>query len=127
LLTGFLGSGKTTLLNAILSTKTGPKIVVIVNEFGEAGLDRGLIARQEAGRISFERVVIETTGLADPAPIYRHSPHTLFARPWSSGRTLHTQVTTYRALNCSKAKKTRTKRGRKRKNFRRFRFRHVNY
>ena len=100
LLTGFLGAGKTTLLNAILSAKTGPKIAVIVNKFGEAGLDhdlieavdeeivlmqsgclccsiRGdlsrtlqdLIARQEAGRVSFDRIVIETTGLADPAPI----------------------------------------------------------
>jgi G3E family GTPase len=100
LLTGFLGAGKTTLLNAILSEKTGPNIAVIVNEFGEAGLDhdlieavdeeiilmqsgclccsiRGdlsrtlqdLIARQEAGRVSFDRIVIETTGLADPAPI----------------------------------------------------------
>ena len=100
LLTGFLGAGKTTLLNAILSAKTGPKIAVIVNEFGEAGLDhdlieavdeeivlmqsgclccsiRGdlsrtlqdLIARQEAGRVNFDRIVIETTGLADPAPI----------------------------------------------------------
>ena len=43
LLTGFLGAGKTTLLNAILSAKTGPKIAVIVNEFGEAGLDLSLI------------------------------------------------------------------------------------
>ena len=43
LLTGFLGAGKTTLLNAILSNKTGPKIAVIVNEFGEAGLDHDLI------------------------------------------------------------------------------------
>ena len=42
-LTGFLGAGKTTLLNAILSDKSGPKIAVIVNEFGEAGLDHSLI------------------------------------------------------------------------------------
>jgi G3E family GTPase len=100
LLTGFLGAGKTTLLNAILSAKSGPKIAVIVNEFGAAGLDhdliesvdeevvlmqsgclccsirgdlsrtlQNLVARQDAGQVSFERVVIETTGLADPAPI----------------------------------------------------------
>lgn len=100
LLTGFLGAGKTTLLNAVLRDKTGPKTAVIVNEFGEAGLDHDLIeavdeeivlmrsgclccsirgdlsrtmqdlvARRQLGRISFDRVVIETTGLADPAPI----------------------------------------------------------
>ena len=100
LLTGFLGAGKTTLLNAILSHQTGPTIAVIVNEFGEAGLDHDLIeavdkdivlmqsgclccsirgdlsrtlqdlaARKQEDRQKFDRVVIETTGLADPAPI----------------------------------------------------------
>ncbi|MBZ8117058.1 GTP-binding protein [Roseovarius sp. LXJ103] len=100
LLTGFLGAGKTTLLNAVLRAGSGPKIAVIVNEFGEAGLDHDLIAavdeevvlmqsgclccsirgdlsrtmrdlieRRQSGRIAFDRVVIETTGLADPAPI----------------------------------------------------------
>lgn len=100
LLTGFLGAGKTTLLNAVLYNATGPRIAVIVNEFGEAGLDhdlieavdedivlmqsgclccsiRGdlsrtlqdLITRKEEDRVAFDRVVIETTGLADPAPI----------------------------------------------------------
>ena len=43
LLTGVPGVGKTTLLNAIASAKTGPKIAVIVNEFGDAGLDHDLI------------------------------------------------------------------------------------
>ena len=43
LLTGFLGAGKTTLLNAIVGQSTGPKVAVIVNEFGEAGLDHDLI------------------------------------------------------------------------------------
>lgn len=100
LLTGFLGAGKTTLLNRVLATSNGPKIAVIVNEFGEAGLDhdlieavdeevvlmqsgclccsvlsdlsstlQGLITRKDEGRVAFDRVVIETTGLADPAPI----------------------------------------------------------
>ena len=100
LLTGFLGAGKTTLLNGILSTSNGPRIAVIVNEFGEAGLDHDLIeavdedivlmqsgclccsirgdlsrtlqdlvARKQEDRVAFDRVVIETTGLADPAPV----------------------------------------------------------
>ena len=99
-LTGFLGAGKTTLLNAILSDKSGPKIAVIVNEFGEAGIDHSLIEtvdeeivlmqsgclccsirgdlsrtvqdlvnRKNTGLLQFDRVVIETTGLADPGPI----------------------------------------------------------
>ena len=100
LLTGFLGAGKTTLLNTVLRAATGPRIAVIVNEFGEVGLDHDLIKavdeeivlmqsgclccsvrgdlactvadlidRRQAGDISFERVIIETTGLADPGPI----------------------------------------------------------
>ena len=100
LLTGFLGAGKTTLLNQILSGDDGPKIAVIVNEFGEAGLDHDLIEtvdeevvlmqsgclccsvrgdlsrtlqdlmiRRQTWRVKFDRVVIETTGLADPGPI----------------------------------------------------------
>ncbi len=100
LLTGFLGAGKTTLLNAVLSDASSGRVAVIVNEFGEAGLDHdlieeasdevvlmrsgclccsvrgdlartmaGLMARRDAGELSFERVVIETTGLADPGPI----------------------------------------------------------
>lgn len=100
LLTGFLGAGKTTLLNAILSDASSGRIAVIVNEFGEVGLDHDLISsvreeirlmqsgclccsirgdlartiadllqRRDAGDLHFERVVIETTGLADPGPI----------------------------------------------------------
>ncbi|CUK10720.1 putative GTP-binding protein YjiA [Shimia thalassica] len=100
LLTGFLGAGKTTLLNALLADASSGRVAVIVNEFGEAGLDhdlietssdnvslmqsgclcctvRGeladtmadLIARRDAGAFDFDRVVIETTGLADPGPI----------------------------------------------------------
>ncbi len=100
LLTGFLGAGKTTVLNAILSDSTAGRVAVIVNEFGDAGLDHDLIAESEdevvlmqsgclccsvrgdlartmadllqrraQDEIAFERVVIETTGLADPGPI----------------------------------------------------------
>jgi len=100
LLTGFLGAGKTTLLNAILGDARAGRIAVIVNEFGEAGLDHdlieavseetvlmqsgclccsvrgdlsrtvaGLLARRANGELNFDRIVIETTGLADPGPI----------------------------------------------------------
>src|ERR1700722_15257344 len=101
LITGFLGSGKTTLLNALLSHPGMKETAVIVNEFGEIGLDHLLIesafedavllksgcicctvrgdlvdtietldARMRRGEIPpFKRLAIETTGLADPAPI----------------------------------------------------------
>lgn len=101
LLTGFLGAGKTTLLNRLLKDPALAQTLVIVNEFGEIGLDHlliegvedgmilldsgclcctirddlivtmeDLLRRRDNGRISpFSRVVIETTGLADPAPI----------------------------------------------------------
>jgi G3E family GTPase len=98
--TGFLGSGKTTLISRILRDSAFARTAVIVNEFGEIGLDHELIAssdetlialttgclccavrsdlvatlldlerRCEAGEIAYERVLIETSGLADPAPI----------------------------------------------------------
>ncbi|MEM0946182.1 MAG: GTP-binding protein [Pseudomonadota bacterium] len=100
LLTGFLGAGKTTFLNAVLSGPGAGRIAVVVNEFGEAGLDHDLIetskddivlmqsgclccsvrgdlsqtlerllAKRDTGALGFDRVVIETTGLADPGPI----------------------------------------------------------
>ena len=95
-LTGFLGAGKTTLLNRILTEEHNQRIAVIVNEFGEVGIDRQLVldADEEilemnngcicctvrgdliriisdlmARRESFDHLVIETTGLADPAPV----------------------------------------------------------
>ncbi len=95
-LTGYLGAGKTTLLNRILTQDHGKKVAVIVNEFGEIGIDNQLIVdtdeeifemnngcicctvRGDLIRIisklirrrdKFDRLVIETTGLADPAPI----------------------------------------------------------
>ena len=101
LLTGFLGSGKTTLLNALLKSPAFANTAVIVNEFGEIGLDHFLIeqsqdnvvlldagclcctiseslhetlaelhAKRVRGEVPpFERVIVETTGLADPGPI----------------------------------------------------------
>ncbi|MCY4180124.1 MAG: GTP-binding protein [Litoreibacter sp.] len=100
LLTGFLGAGKSSLLNVILANPGKEKIAVIINEYGEVGLDQDLvdapddevmmlesgcicctirddlehtiydlIARRDAGELTFSRIVIETTGLADPAPI----------------------------------------------------------
>jgi G3E family GTPase len=109
-LTGFLGAGKTTLLNRLLADPALADTVVIVNEFGEIGLDHLLIERvdedmvllgagclcctvrgdliatledllrkRDNGRIApFRRVVIETTGLADPAPIL----HALIYHPY---------------------------------------------
>ena len=100
-LTGFLGSGKTTILNRLLRDPGAAKTLVIVNEFGEIGLDHDLIessnedtillqsgcvcctvrndlvetlqrvaAERDRGSLpAFDRVVVETTGLAEPAPI----------------------------------------------------------
>lgn len=95
-LTGYLGAGKTTLLNRILSDPKGRRYAVIVNEFGEIGIDNDLIidvdeeifelnngcvccsVRGDLIRIltalfkrrsSFDGIIIETTGLADPAPV----------------------------------------------------------
>jgi G3E family GTPase len=98
--TGFLGSGKTTLISRVLRDPAFARTAVIVNEFGEIGLDHELIEssdetllalttgclccavrsdlvatlielqrRREAGEIAYDRVLIETSGLADPAPI----------------------------------------------------------
>ncbi|HSM20325.1 MAG TPA: GTP-binding protein, partial [Hyphomicrobiales bacterium] len=109
-LTGFLGSGKTTLLNRLLTDEALSDTAVIINEFGEIGLDHllvetadegivelssgclcctirgdlintleGLLRKRDNGRIKpFNRVVIETTGLADPAPVL----HTIMAHPY---------------------------------------------
>lgn len=95
-LTGFLGSGKTTLLNRILSENHGQRIAVIENEFGEIGVDQDLVinvdeeifemnngcicctVRGDLIRIlgelvnrrdKFDRVILETTGMADPGPV----------------------------------------------------------
>lgn len=95
-LTGYLGAGKTTLLNRILSEEHGRKYAVIVNEFGEIGIDNDLVVgadeevfemnngcicctvRGDLMRIladlmkrdgKFDAIIVETTGLADPAPV----------------------------------------------------------
>jgi len=100
LLTGFLEAGKTTLLNHLIRDPQAGRIAVIINEFGDVGLDHdlieeateetvllqsgclccailgdlaktftNLIERRAAGEVNFDRVVIETSGIADPGPI----------------------------------------------------------
>jgi G3E family GTPase len=103
LLSGFLGAGKTTLINHLLSNPNAGKIAVIVNEFGEIGIDGDLISRasedmleltngciccaaqgdlmdglnklflRKVGlaepQVEFDKIVIETTGIADPSPL----------------------------------------------------------
>ncbi len=100
IVTGFLGSGKTTLIGRVLRDPAFARTAVIVNEFGEIGLDHHLVsssdetlltlttgclccavrsdlvatlldlhARRGAGEIAFDRVLVETSGMADPAPI----------------------------------------------------------
>ena len=95
-LTGFLGAGKTTLLNRILTADHGRRVAVIVNEFGEVGIDHHLLISSDqeivemsngcicctvrgdllrslfqllTHREKFDTLIIETTGLADPAPV----------------------------------------------------------
>ena len=95
-LTGFLGAGKTTLLNRILTEQHGQRIAVIENEFGEIGIDQALVVNAEEEifemnngclcctvrgdlirilgnlmkrRDKFDRILVETTGLADPGPV----------------------------------------------------------
>src|SRR6201988_614169 len=128
LLTGFLGSGKTTVLNHVVKEPGIAATAVIVNEFGEIGLDHLLVERSSEdvvllnsgclcftvrgdivdtltnlfvdrgkGKIPyFSRVAIETTGLADPAPIL----HTLMTDPIVAARyMLDGVVTTVDAVN----------------------------
>ncbi len=128
LLTGFLGSGKTTLLNALLKHRDMGETAVLVNEFGEIGLDHQLIEKIDEETVllnagclcctvrgdlaralrelslkrvkgevpPFTRVLIESTGLADPAPII----HTLMSDPILSIRfALDGIVTTVDAVH----------------------------
>jgi G3E family GTPase len=98
IVTGFLGSGKTTLLNHILNNRQGLKVAVIVNEFGDIDIDSQLLVAVDENMVqlangcicctinqglvdavwaivkraeSVERLVIETTGIADPLPMAR--------------------------------------------------------
>ena len=116
--TGFLGSGKTTLIRALLATPEGAGTAVVVNEYGEVGIDdallrassdatvllgngclcctvrsdlqetlRELFVERARGAVpSFARVVIETSGLADPAPVLQ-----TFATDRALGREFHLQ------------------------------------
>jgi len=117
--TGFLGSGKTTLIRALLDKPEGANTAVVVNEYGEIGIDnallrsssdvtvllgngclccnirtdlqetlRGLFADRARGAVpSFERVVIETSGLADPGPVLQ-----TFATDRALGREFYLQA-----------------------------------
>jgi G3E family GTPase len=116
-LTGYLGAGKTTLLNRILSEPHGKKFAVIVNEFGEIGIDNELVVNADEEvfemnngcvcctvrgdliriidgllkrRGSFDGILIETTGLADPAPVAQ----TFFVDDNVGGRTALDAVVT---------------------------------
>lgn len=113
-LTGFLGSGKTTLLSRLIRDPSMVRTAVVINEFGEVGLDHLLVEQSDENMVlmdsgclcctirsdlaetlrdlymkrmrgeipEFDRVVIETTGLADPAPIL----HTLMTDPLIASR-----------------------------------------
>jgi len=127
LLTGFLGSGKTTLVNRILADRRFHDTAVVVNEFGEIGLDgaliehsreqlvqvttgclcctirgdiretlKSLLDRRERGDIPpFRRLIVETTGLADPAPVI----HTLMNAPGLARYMLAGVVTAVDGIN----------------------------
>lgn len=117
LLTGYLGAGKTTLLNRILTEQHGKKYAVVVNEFGEEGIDNDLVigadeevfemnngcicctVRGDLIRIlsglmdraeNFDGILIETTGLADPGPVIQ----TFFVDDDLRGRVALDQVVT---------------------------------
>src|SRR5689334_9407657 len=108
LLTGFLGSGKTTLVNRILTQAHGRRIGVLVNEFGELGIDGALIAASDGpvvelangcvccatrgdlfasldslmeGSRELDAILVETSGLANPGPVIADLEHYQQARP----------------------------------------------
>jgi G3E family GTPase len=119
IVTGFLGAGKTTLLRALLDSPQGANTAIVVNEYGEIGIDnallrassdatvllgngcvcclarsdlqetlRGLFADRARGAVpGFQRVVIETSGLADPGPLLQ-----TFASDRALGQEFHLQA-----------------------------------
>ncbi len=121
---GFLGSGKTTLLNRLLAAPHGRRIAVIVNEFGEVGIDGSLVAGGErfveldngclccvlnadlvellaelGRRDDIDHLFVETTGIADPLPV-----GWAFSRPQLAGRfRLDCLVTVADCLNLEEA------------------------
>ena len=122
-LTGYLGAGKTTLLNHILTAQHGRKYAVVINEFGELGVDNDLVVDADEEvfemnngcicctvrgdlirilgalmkrRTKFDGIIVETTGLADPAPVAQ----TFFVDDQVRARTrLDAVVTVVDALN----------------------------
>jgi G3E family GTPase len=115
-LTGFLGAGKTTLLNRILSGQHGKRIAVIENEYGEIGIDNELVVQADEeifemnngcicctvrgdlirilGNLmkrknKFDYILIETTGLADPAPVAQtfFIVEPIHSQPFAPGHT----------------------------------------
>jgi G3E family GTPase len=118
-LTGYLGAGKTTLLNRILTEDHGRRYAVIVNEFGEVGIDNDLVVgadeevfemnngcvcctvrgdlirvlsglmKRQGSKGAFDAIIIETTGLADPGPVAQ----TFFVDEDVAGRTQLDSVT----------------------------------
>jgi G3E family GTPase len=118
-LTGYLGAGKTTLLNRILTEDHGKRYAVIVNEFGEVGIDNDLVVgadeevfemnngcvcctvrgdlirvlsglmKRQGSKGAFDAIIIETTGLADPGPVAQ----TFFVDEEVSSRTQLDSVT----------------------------------
>ena len=123
-ISGFLGSGKTTLLNRLLAAPHGRRMAVIVNEFGEIGIDGSLVAGGErfveldngclccvlnadlvellgqlGSRTDIDQVLVETTGVADPLPV-----GWAFSRPQLAGRfRLDALVTVADCLNLEAA------------------------
>jgi len=124
-LTGYLGAGKTTLLNRILGERHGRRVAVIVNEFGQIGIDQKLVVQTDecvvemnngcicctvrddlitavgallASGQEFDQILIETTGLADPAPVIQSF---FVAEPLVRGTRLDAIITVVDAYHVS--------------------------